>query len=55
MIFCEIVVSMEMSIPDIFYCYMATRFLRADVWSCQKLTWGGGGGGGAQVVLEKVA
>jgi hypothetical protein len=33
MIFCEIVVPMEVSIPAKFYCFMATRF-------CQKEFWG---------------
>jgi hypothetical protein len=34
--FCEIVVPMEISIPAKFYCFMATRFLKADIQSCQK-------------------
>jgi hypothetical protein len=35
--FCEIVVPMEiLSIPAKFYCFMATRVLRADIQSCQK-------------------
>jgi hypothetical protein len=34
--FCEIVIPMEISIPAKFYCFMATRFLRADILSCQE-------------------
>jgi hypothetical protein len=34
--FCEILVPMEISIPAKFYCFMATRFLRADIQNCQK-------------------
>jgi hypothetical protein len=34
--FCDIVVPIEISIPAKFYCFMATRFLRADIQSCQK-------------------
>jgi hypothetical protein len=37
MIFCGIVVPMEVSIPAKFYCFMATRFLRADIQSCPKI------------------
>jgi hypothetical protein len=33
---------MGMSIPAKFYCFMATRFLRADIQRCQKNYWGGG-------------
>jgi hypothetical protein len=47
--FCDIVVTMEISIPAKFYCFMATRFLTAHIQSCQKLVYL------AQVVLEKVA
>jgi hypothetical protein len=36
MIFCEIVVSIEISISAKFYCFMATRFLAVDIKSCQK-------------------
>jgi hypothetical protein len=36
MIFCEIVVPIEISIPAKFYCLMATRFSTADIQSCQK-------------------
>jgi hypothetical protein len=36
MIFCEIVVPMEISIPAKLYCFMVNRFLKADIWSCQK-------------------
>jgi hypothetical protein len=35
MFFCEIVVPMEISIPAKFYCFMATRLLRADIQICQ--------------------
>jgi hypothetical protein len=35
MIFCEIVVPTEIRIPAKFYCFMATRFLRADIQSCK--------------------
>jgi hypothetical protein len=35
-IFCKIVVPMEISIPAKFYCFDATRFLRADIWICRK-------------------
>jgi hypothetical protein len=34
--FCEIVVRIEISIPAKFYCFMATRFLTADIQSSQK-------------------
>jgi hypothetical protein len=36
MIFCDIVVPMEISIPVKFYCFIATRFLTADIQSCPK-------------------
>jgi hypothetical protein len=36
MIFREIVVPMEASIPAKFYWFTATRFLRVDIQSCQK-------------------
>jgi hypothetical protein len=54
MIFCDIVVPMGISIPAKFYCFMATRFLTADIQICKKkkkkknLFW-------PQVFLEKVA
>jgi hypothetical protein len=48
MIFCEILVPMEISIPAKFYCSVATRFLTADIRSCQKANFW------AQVVEEKV-
>jgi hypothetical protein len=49
MIYCEIVVPVEISIPAKFYCFMATSFLSEDIQSCQKTRFS------AQVVLYKVA
>jgi hypothetical protein len=40
-VFCEIVVPMEISIRTKFYCFMATRFLTADIQSCQKMRFFG--------------
>jgi hypothetical protein len=45
MIFCEIVVPMEIGIPAKFDYFMATGFLRIDIRSCQKkvfFVWRGG-------------
>jgi hypothetical protein len=39
MIFCETAVPMEIRIPAKFYCFMATRFLRADIQNCQKISF----------------
>jgi hypothetical protein len=50
--FCEIVAPMEINIPAKFHCFMATRFLKADIQSCQKTLFFLKG---AQAVLEKVA
>jgi hypothetical protein len=44
--FYETVVPKEISIPAKFYCFMATRFFRADIRSCQPVFR-------AQVALEK--
>jgi hypothetical protein len=38
MIFCEIVVPVGVSIPAKFYCFIATRFLRANIQNCKKKT-----------------
>jgi hypothetical protein len=41
MIFCDIVVPIEISIPAKFYCLIATKFLTADIQSCQKMRFVG--------------
>jgi hypothetical protein len=49
MVFCEIVVPVEISIPATFHCFLATRILRADIQSCQEAHFW------AQVLLLKLA
>jgi hypothetical protein len=38
--FCDIIVSVEVSIPAKFYCSVATRFWRGDIQNCQKNCFG---------------
>jgi hypothetical protein len=40
MIYCEIVVTMEISISAKFSCFMSTRLLRADIQNCRKTFFG---------------